>query len=185
MTVDEWRALERTSAVKHEYRDGYAYAMAGGTEAHSRIAFNAIAALDAVLGEGPCMVYTSDMATRLFANRYTYPDVVVVCEGTGIASREKTELEAPRVVFEILSESTEREDRGRKWDDYRQCASLHEYVLVGTEYRRIEVYRRTEQGWGLFRIYGPSDEIELTSIGVRFPVPALYRRTDVPETSWE
>lgn len=183
MSVDEWRDLERGSAVKHEYRDGHAYAMAGGSETHARIAVNIIAALDAALGEGPCMVYTSDMATRLFEQRYTYLDVVVACNGPGITSREKTELDAPRVVFEVLSESTERRDRGSKWDDYRQCESLQEYVLVGTEYRRVEVYRRTGHGWGLFQIYGPHDELELTSITVRVPVAVLYRRTDVPEVA--
>ena len=185
VTVDEWRALERISDVKHEYKDGHLYAMAGGSQTHSRIAVNAIAALDAALGDGPCMVYNSDMATRIFERRYTYPDVVVAYEGSGIASREKTELEAPRVVFEVLSDGTERKDRGSKWDDYRRCASLQEYVLVGAEYRRVEVYRRTEQGRGLFQIYGPGDLMEPSSIGVRLPVAALYRRTDVPETSPE
>ena len=182
MTVEEWRELERTSDIKHEYLDGYVYAMAGGSSTHSAIAANAIATLHAALGDGPCTVFTSDMAVRLFEARYAYPDVVVSCETTDAPSRTRTELEAPRIVFEVLSEGTERRDRGRKWDDYRLCASLQEYVLVGTEYRRVEVYRRTEQGWGLFHIYGPADEVELTSVGVRFPVAALYRRTDVPET---
>lgn len=77
VTVDEWRALERISDVKHEYKDGHLYAMAGGSQTHPRIAVNAIAALDAALGDGPCMVYNSDMATRIFERRYTYPDVVV------------------------------------------------------------------------------------------------------------
>jgi Uma2 family endonuclease len=78
-----------------------------------------------------------------------------------------------------------QKDRGRKWDDYRQCPSLEEYVPVGTAYQRVEVYRRTAEGWGLFHIYGPADEAELTSLGVRFPAAALYRRTDVPKTPRE
>jgi len=53
-------------------------------------------------------------------------------------------------------------------------------VLVGTEYQRVEVYRRTEQGWGLYHIYGPRDEVEPTSVSVRLPVALLYQRTDVP-----
>jgi Uma2 family endonuclease len=74
------------------------------------------------------------------------------------------EVFEPRLVFEVLSQSTEHVDRGRKWDDYRKCPSLQEYVLVGTRYQRVEVYRRTADGWGLFHIYGPGDEVELTSI---------------------
>jgi len=56
-------------------------------------------------------------------------------------------------------------------------------VLVGTEYQRVEVYRRTAEGWGLFRFYGPSEVMELTSVSARLPVAAIYRRTDVPETA--
>lgn len=182
MTVDDWRALERTSDVRHEYIDGVVSAMAGGSEAHARIAVNALGALDVALGAGPCMVYSSDIAARLSESRYTYPDVVVTCGGTGMSSRKNTELEAPRVVFEVLSESTERYDRTRKFGYYRECASLQEYVLVNTEVQLVEVYRRTDDGWGLFRMYGPGEIVELTTISVRIPVTALYRRTDVPET---
>lgn len=181
MTVEEWRALERASAgVKHEYIDGHVYAMAGGSQAHAHIAANMLGMLFSALAGGPCIAYTSDLAIRVSESRYTYADVVVACDGDDVASRQETELHTPRVVVEVLSESTERKDRGRKWDDYRQCPSLMEYVLVGTEYRRVEVYRRTDQGWGLFHIYGPDDDVELASIGVRFGTPSLYQRTDVP-----
>jgi len=182
MTVDEWRELERTSEVKHEYIDGYVYAMAGGSLAHSLIAANAVSTLNAAFGDGPCLAYTSDAATRVSESRYTYADVVVSCSACDQASRDATEVVEPRVVLEVLSDSTEYKDRGRKSDDYRRCPSLQEYVLVGTRYQRVEIYRRTPEGWGLFCFYGPGDEAELTSIGVRFPIAALYRRTDVPET---
>ena len=58
-------------------------------------------------------------------------------------------------------------------------------MLVSTEYQRGEVYRRTAEGWGLVHFYGPGDEVEMTSIGVRFPIAELYRLTDVPEISAE
>jgi len=70
ITVDEWRALERTSDSKHEYRDGYLYAMAGGSQAHSRIAVNILIAVDAGLGDRPCIAYNSDAATRVSAGRF-------------------------------------------------------------------------------------------------------------------
>ena len=182
VSVEEWRELERAGELKHEYIDGQIYAMSGGSRAHSAIAVNAIVLLHAALASGPCQVYNSYLATRVSASRYTYADVVVTCAASDQATRADSEVLEPRVVFEVLSETTERKDRGRKWDDYRQCASLQEYVLVGTEYRRVEVYRRTEQGWGLYHIYGPRDVVELTSIDVHMPVSLLYQRTDVPET---
>jgi len=185
MTVDEWRAMERASEVRHEYIDGYIYAMAGGSGAHSRIAANILGVLDAAFGDGPCVAYTSDTATRVSESRYTYADVVVSCSERDQPTRAMTEVSEPRVVFEVLSDSTESKDRGRKSDDYRACPSLQEYVLAGTRYQRVEVYRRTAEGWGLFRFYGPQDEVALTSIDAHFTVRALYRRTDVPEVAPE
>ena len=185
MTVDEWRELERASEAKHEYIDGYVHAMAGGSTTHSRIAMNIGGLVDAALGDGPCVAYNSDTATRVAESRYTYADVVVSCSACDQASSAKTEVAEPRVVFEVLSDSTERNNRGRKWDDCRKCPSLQEYVLVGTQYQRVEVYRHTADGWGLFHFYGPGDEVELTSIHVRLAVAGIYRRTDVPETPTE
>ena len=56
---------------------------------------------------------------------------------------------------------------------------------MSTEYYAVEVYRRLPEGWGLFHVHGPDDEVELVSISVRFPVAALYRRTDVPRVLLE
>jgi Uma2 family endonuclease len=74
----------------------------------------------------------------------------------------------------------EQSGRRRKFAYYRECETLQEYVLVSTEYQSVEVYRRLSDAWGLFHVYGPDDEVELTSVGERFPVAALYRRTGVP-----
>jgi len=184
VTIDEWRTLLRESHdVKYEYIDGYVHAMAGGTQAHARIAGNVLGVLDAILGDGPCIAYPLDMATRLSESRYAFPDVVVTCEEyESVALREETEIASPTVVFEVLSESTELYDRTVKSAYYRACPSLREYVLIGTDFQAVEVYRRAADGWGMFHVYRHEDEVELTSINVRFPVAALYRRTNVPAT---
>jgi len=181
ITVDEWRALERASdGLKHEYSDGYVYAMAGGSGAHMHIAHNITSALNAAFGDGPCLAYSLDMAARISANRYTYPDVVVTCTERDQPSPDTLEVSEPQVIFEVLSPSTEHRDRGQKWDYYRQCASLQEYVLVDTEYQRVEIYRRTAEGWGLYSIYGPEDAVELTSLDIHISMAALYHRSGVP-----
>ena len=180
MTVDEWRELERTSEVKHEYIDGYVYAMAGGTGAHSMVADNITGAVNAALGDGPCLAHGSDLATRVSESRFYYADVVVSCSERDRPTRAMTEVTEPRGVFEVLSESTERTDRGRKARDYRNCPTLQEYVLVSTEYQLVEVYRRTEDGWSIVHFCGADDTVELASLGVRFSVAVAYRHTDVP-----
>jgi Uma2 family endonuclease len=182
MSVEEWRELERTSEVRHEYIDGYVYAMAGGTLANTVIAGNITSLATQALGDRPRLALMADAAARTSESRYTYPDVVITCEGNGIGSLSASEVNEPLVIFEVLSESTEHYDRTRKFSYYRACPSLQEYVLVSTEYRMVEVYRRTAEGWGLLRFYGFTDTVELATVDVVMPVAAIYRRTDVPET---
>jgi Uma2 family endonuclease len=184
ITVDEWRELERTSHdIKHEYIDGQAYAMSGGSLAHGRIGSNTVRALEDALARAgsSCDVYNSDVAVRLSPRRYTYPDASVTCDERDQSAPDKTEVQAPRVIVEVLSDSTEAYDRGRKFGLYRACPTVQEYVLVATKYQAVEVYRRTTHGWAIYQSYGPGDEIELTSLGVRFPLATLYKNTGVVE----
>ena len=184
MTVDEWRTLERTSHdSKHEYIDGQVYSMAGGSLAHGRIGSNTVRTLEDALAaaSNPCDVYNSDVAVRLSPRRYTYSDASVTCYERDQAAPEKTEVQAPCLIVEVLSDSTEAYDRGRKFGLYRACPTIQEYVLVATRYQAVEVFRRTPQGWAIYQSYGPGDEIELTSLGIRFPLAALYKNAGVVE----
>ena len=177
MTVEEWRELLQTGETKYEYIDGWVYAMAGGNLDHARIAINAIRALEDALGERPCWVYNSDAATRLSARRYTFPDVSVTCDPRD--QGRVTEVRAPRVIMEVLSDSTEAYDRGDKFRYYRACPTVEEYVLLATKRQGAEVYRRAAHGW-TYEAYGPDDTAHLAGVGVHLPVAALYRRTEVP-----
>jgi len=183
MTVDEWRELERTSHnIKHEYVDGWVYAMSGGSLTHGRIGSNTVRALEDALTtvRNPCNVYNSDVAVRLSPRRYTYPDASVSCDPCDQPTTEQIQLQVPRVVVEVLSDSTEGKDRIRKANLYHACPSIQEYVLVATRYQAVEVQRRTGDEWTL-HLFGPGDEVELVSIGIRFPFTTLYRGTTVPE----
>jgi Uma2 family endonuclease len=183
MSVDEWRELERTSHdVKHEYIDGQVYAMAGGSLAHSRVSLNVCNALEAALEAAgkPCFVYNSDAAARLSPRRYTYPDASVTCDERDQPAPDKTEVQFPCVIVEVLSDSTEAYDRGRKFGYYQACPHMQEYVLIATRYQTVEVYRRMSPRW-TYDAYGPGDEVELTSIDVRLSVAALYRNAGVAE----
>ncbi len=180
VTVEEWRALERASDAKHEYIDGQLYLMAGGSRAHATIALNVASALRAMLRGGPCTVYNSDIASRLSASRFVYPDVVVTCEECDAPIYEETEISSPRLAMEILSESTEGRDRGAKFGYYRDCPTMQEYVLVNMRERAVEVHRRTPADWVLFRTYGSAEEVEFASIGAHLGVDEIYDRTSVP-----
>lgn len=181
MTVDEWRELERANPdAKYEYIDGQVYLMSGGSLAHSRIGSNTVRALEDTLGSEPCFVYNSDASVSLSQTRYTYPDASVSCDPRDQPTTEQMQVQAPRVVVEVLSDSTEGKDRIWKANFYRACPTIQEYVLIATKYQAVEVQRRAGDEWTL-HLFGPGDEVELVSIGVRFPLAVLYRGTTVPQ----
>jgi Uma2 family endonuclease len=181
MTVDEWRELERTNPdAKYEYIDGQVYLMSGGSLAHSRITSNTLRAIEDALASDSCFVYNSDASVRLAESRYTYPDISVSCDPEDQPTTEKLQVQVPRVVIEVLSDSTEGKDRIRKANLYHECPTIQEYVLIATTYQAVEVQRRAGDDWTL-HLFGPGDEIELTSLGIRFPLSILFRGTAVPE----
>lgn len=87
-------------------------------------------------------------------------------------------IHASSIHVEVLSDSTEAYDRGRKFGYYRACPHVQEYVLIATKYQLVEVYRRMSPRW-TYDAYGPGDEVELMSIDVRLSVAALYRNAGV------
>jgi len=113
MTPEEYLAFERTSEQKHEYADGEIFAMSGGTREHSLVGQNVAGELRNALLERPCEVPGSDLKIAVLAtSRYFYPDVFVVCGEPRFADDQRDSVVNPRVIVEVLSDSTERYDRG-------------------------------------------------------------------------
>lgn len=79
-TYAEYVALEHDSPTKHEFLDGEIYAMAGGSEDHSALAVNVLAALVRAVEDRPCRVHSSDLRIYVEAvGLATFPDGAVIC----------------------------------------------------------------------------------------------------------
>ncbi len=170
----DYLAGEPFAEVRHEYVDGEVYAMAGTRKRHNLIALNWVGALRGHLRGTPCQVFASDVKVHVawdWHERYYYPDVVVACEPD---DTNEYVVEKPRLIIEVLSESTERKDRAEKFYAYRRLDSLQEYVLVAQEVLRVEVYRR-ETNWDLEVYEVAGAEIELRSVGLRLTVAEVYQ----------
>jgi len=116
-TADEYLALERGCEAKHEYYNGEIFAMGGASRYHVLIVTNSVVALGSQLKEGPCQVYSADLRVKVApAGLYTYPDVVVLCDEPRFSDEQKDTLLNPALIIEVLSESTEDYDRGRKFE---------------------------------------------------------------------
>ncbi len=174
-TYAEYLQQERTSPTKHEFVDGLVIAMAGGSHEHARLSSSIGRLLGNAVQGRPCAVFSSDLRVRIVeTNRSTYPDLTVVCGHRQTAPDDDDAIVNPTVLVEVLSDSTEADDRGEKFAHYRRLTSLREYVLIAQKSTRIEVYRRDEDRWVLTE-HGPGATFELSSIDARIDVDDVYR----------
>ncbi len=180
MSVEEYFALDRDSREKrYEFIDGRVYMLTGGTLIHARTIANLIRELGNALRNGSCSVYTSDARVRLSEKRYVYPAITVSCDPRDEDGNDI--LLYPRLVIEVLSKSTEAYDRGDKFDFYRSCPTIEEYVLVNTQRMAIEVYRREQHPFWRLSPFKVDDIVKLISIGVSLPIAAIYENVKLSE----
>lgn len=172
---DEYLAWEQAQSCRHEYIDGEVFAMSGASDAHATVAGNLFAAIHGQTRGTPCKPFIADMKVHVeAANSFYYPDLVVTCDPRDRRPETRYAKQHPALIVEILSPSTEAYDRGKKFAAYRQLESLQEYVLVGLEERRIEVFRRNASGFWVLHPVALDETLELPSIDFRCPVAEIF-----------
>lgn len=178
LTPEEYLAAERKAETRSEYFAGEVFAMVGASKRHNLIAANIIRVLGNQLLERACNVYPSDMRVKVSATgKYTYPDVVVACEPELFDDAENDTLLNPVVIIEVLSASTEAYDRGKKFEQYQQIASLTEYILVAQEPYRIEQYvRQNDKEWRYSEYHAVGEVIKISVIGCEIALKDAYAK---------
>lgn len=179
----EYLILERKAKHKSEYWDGDIYAMAGASREHNLIASNVTTELTAQLRASPCEVYPSDMRVRIPRKaRYVYPDVSVACDEPRFEDDVFDTLLNPTVIIEILSETTEGFDRGKKFDSYRTIDSLQAYVLIAQDRYQVMVSaRQANRQWLFTDIVDPDGVAVLSSIGCQLKLVDIYHKVRIIE----
>ena len=177
-TVEEYLAFERKQETRHELVDGQIVAMSGASRAHGRISWNITLALGPQLEDQSCEGFVSDMRVRIpMTERYTYPDIVVVCGEPQFEDAELDTLLTPTLIIEILSPTTEDQDRGRKLFHYRSIPSLQTILLVAQDKVHVEQLARQPDGsWLLTESDDPKAVLDLAAIGARLALADVYRR---------
>lgn len=172
ITPEQYLALEEKSPVKHEYINGYIYAMAGASDPHITVTGNIFTLIRNHIRGSGCRVFFTDMKTRIEAiNRFYYPDVMVTCDerDKGLLNYKKF----PCLIIEILSDSTEAFDRGDKFADYQNMETLQEYVLIDVKKPKVDCFRRNDQGLWVLQSYTESS-FEFQSINFQGNMDDLY-----------
>jgi Uma2 family endonuclease len=183
LTPEEYLAQERKADFRSEYLRGEVFAMAGGTWGHCLIKDNLAREAGSQLRDTPCRVFTSDLRVKVTSTGlYTYPDLVFVYDEPQFEDETPDTLLNPRVVVEVLSDSTEKYDRGVKFAHYRTIPSFQEYVLVAQDQALVERYvRQPDNSWLLTAFTDIGQVFEFVSVPVRVPLAEVYRKVAFPK----
>ena len=178
MTTKEYLEWESRQEIRHEYCNGEVFSMAGGTKNHDELAFNMRRLLIDKVESDDCRMSGSDVKVMVREGQFfRYPDLSVSCDNKDEGS--DTFYTFPKLIVEVLSESTETVDRGDKFQEYIQIPTLEEYVLISAKQMLVECFRRGEGRMWLYFPYREGEMVEIASMGVEFPIETLYRNVQM------
>jgi Uma2 family endonuclease len=183
LSPKEYLERERAAPFRSEYYRGEMFAMAGASWEHTLIKDNLAGEARNRLKDGPCRVLTSDLRVKVSATGlYTYPDILIVCDQPQFEDKVMDTLLNPRVIIEVLSESTERYDRGAKFDHYDRVPSVTEYVLVAQDRPCLERrIRQPDHSWDRTEFSDIALTFSFGTIPLQIPLAEIYRGVEFPE----
>ena len=178
MSPEEYLAFEKNSKIKHEFFDGEMFAMTGASLNHNRISRNIQRELGMLLKGSSCENLSSDMRVKIQAReQYTYPDIVIACDDILLEKIDGVEtLLNPVVIIEILSDSTEAYDRGKKFSRYRLISSFKEYILVSQNHCQVERFVRGDDSWKYFSYEDMNQSLTIDSVDAELLLSDIYYR---------
>ena len=187
-TPEEYLDLERKAAARHEYLDGEIYpldesihAMAGESLSHSRICINLAGEIRAKLKGKSCEALSPNMKVRAESKgMFAYPDLTIVCGEPVFHDKQRDVLLNPKVIFEVLSPSTERYDQTKKFFRYRkELPTLTDYVLIYQDAPFVEHHEKMPDGrWSHNAADGIEDILQISSIKIELSLHEIYDRVE-------
>ena len=184
---EEYLELERDARDRHEFLDGVVYAMAGESLSHSRICTNLGREAGNALKGKTCETLSPNMKVRTStASMFAYPDLTIVC-GPTLHDAKKDVLTNPKVIFEVLSPSTEIYDRTTKFQRYRLGnETLSDYILVSQSAPFVEHFWKQHDGNWLYQSFSQiSDVLKIDSIDIALSLGEIYDRVEFEEMEEE
>ena len=177
-SADEYLAWESEQEFKNELIDNRVWIMCGANQRHNVISLNLMVALHPLAEERGYTLLWSRMCLKVDPDStYAYPDMSIVRGEPKMSCRlNQHTFEDPVVIFEILSQSTEKMDRTRKKDLYLQLESLDAYILVSEEKPRVEMFRRQGDTWLYYECAGLDASLVIPALDCEIPLSEAYRQ---------
>jgi Uma2 family endonuclease len=182
-TFEEYLRREEKALERHEFYNGQIIKVMGGTDVHSAISANIIAALKwAVrpLLNRKFLIYDSNLKIRIEASDIgVYPDALVICEQPQFWNNRRDIITNPLLIVEVLSPSTQSYDKLGKFELYKQIPSFQEYVLVNTDDFGVETRFQEETDlWRIKKHTNANDTIALRSLGTSISMADVYEHIE-------
>lgn len=176
MTLDEFLAWDDGTDTRYELHDGQPVAMAPTRWAHGEV----VARLSRLIGNRlaerrpECSVLIGPgVQSRRRANSYFIPDMLMTCESR---KADSALIEAPVLIVEVLSDSTESTDRIVKLQEYQLFPSLTEILLIDPRRIHAQVYRRLDaERWLVLLLQTAEARLHLESVDFDLALDEVYR----------
>lgn len=173
MTLDEFLAWEEKQELRYEFDGDVPVDMTGGTFAHDRISTNVLRQLGNRLEGKPCMAHGPNLKVNT-TGKVRYPDAYVSC----CSYRPQDEFgRDPVVLFEVLSESSERTDLILKNEEYEALPSVRRYVVLLQDRIGGVMFERAGDDW-IGHLLRPDMVLKMPEIDVELPLASLYSGVD-------
>ena len=173
---------DRNSEHKFEFLYGEMYAMTGASFHHNVITGNLFSIIHSIFKHRNCHVFMADMRVRVSEEILTYPDILIVCGEVQFTDDHLDTVKNPVCIVEVLSDSTEKYDRGGKFQNYRKLDSLQEYILISQNQILVEKYLRKQNDLWEYTAFSEKEKsILFDSIGSELSLMDIYAKTGLLE----
>ena len=129
-TEEEFENIQAHFDGKAEFDNGLIFLSSNTSITHNEIKRNILTYLSLFLKKTKCKAYDEQIEVIFKKEndiRKYKPDIFVMCEDA--TRKGESFTSAPKIVFEILSKSTAKIDKGRKYSTYEKFG-VSEYNLV-------------------------------------------------------
>ena len=176
MTLEEYLEFDYNAEGRYEYFDGEVIEMSGGSPEHSLLGNRIGFLLQRELFRKSCSVYNSEVQIKVPAKLpYCYSDVSALC-GQPIyedLGNQKL-LVNPTLIVKVLSPSTEKYDRDKKFKAYKSIESLREYLLVSQEEKFVTLYTKHNEKFWFQSEYELGETLNLESLECELAIDEIY-----------
>lgn len=180
LSASDFLEFERNSNEKHEFFQGKIIAMAGASLSHNRIVSNIIGDLNRFLKGKSCEVFLSDLRVNIpTSETFTYPDVTIICGKPEMVDNKMDTVRNPTVIIEVMSPSTEQNDRGAKFFNYMQIPALQEYLIISsTSVYALSAKKQADNSWKFDEIKNLSNHLAIKSINHEISLEEIYENVE-------